>query len=81
MASGVFASGGAQVFAKTTSAYIYGATYTNFSGSGWKDFVLDLAMPMTFNAGFDPGQGISYGVQLNTGSSVDESGTGDVRDR
>lgn len=65
---------GAQVFTKTTTNYIYGATYVNFpSGSGWKEFVVSLDSPMYMDPGYTPSQVISYGVQINTGSSATAS--------
>ena len=74
VASGAFASGGAQVFVKTTASYIYGATYTNVTGTGWKDYLFNMDAPMYFDTGYDDSQVISFGVQLNTGSSAMNQG-------
>ena len=69
--SGTLPTGGAQVFVKTTAAYVYGGTYTNIpGGSGWKEFAVDLTAPMTKNDGFDASQAVSYGVQVSTGDSA-----------
>jgi hypothetical protein len=67
------AGAGAQLFIKTTSTYVYGGTYVNFPMSGqssWHDFSMSLDAPVTVNAGYDASMAISYGVQVNTGSSV-----------
>lgn len=64
-------TGGAQIYVKTGTAYVFGGTYINFpAGSGWKEFTLDIENPMSLGTSgtYDPGQVISYGVQLNTGS-------------
>ena len=69
--SGAVPTGGAQVFVKTTSNYVYGGTYTNIGGgSDWKEFTLDLTAPMTMNSGYDASQVVSYGVQVSTGDSA-----------
>jgi len=65
-------TGGAQLYIKTGSDYVFGGTYINFPmGSGWKDFVLNVDAPMTLGTSgtYNPGESISYGVQLNTGSA------------
>ena len=76
--SGMLSPGaGAQLFIKTTSKYVYGGSYVNYPMTGqmsWKDFTIALDNPMTKNDGYDPAQAISYGVQINTGSSVASQG-------
>ncbi|HZY08005.1 MAG TPA: hypothetical protein VFE69_09680, partial [Ilumatobacteraceae bacterium] len=72
------AGAGAQLFVKTTMQYVYGGSYVNFPTTGqgnWKDFTIALDSPMTKNTGYDISQAISYGVQVNTGSSVAAQGS------
>ena len=36
-------TGGAQLYVKTGSAYVFGGTYINFpTGGGWKEFAMDI---------------------------------------
>jgi hypothetical protein len=71
------AGAGAQLFIKTTATYVYGGTYVNFPMTGqtsWHDFSMSLDAPVTMNSGYDASMAISYGVQVNTGSSVTSQG-------
>jgi len=65
--------GGAQVFVKTGTAFVFGGTYTNLAMTkNWQEVTLSLATamsPMTHDPGFDPTQVIQFGVELNTGSA------------
>src|SRR5688572_22301949 len=70
-------TGGAQVYVKTGSAYVFGGTYINFpAGGGWKEFVMDLSSPMTLGTSgtYNPAEVISLGVQLNTGQAGTNAG-------
>jgi hypothetical protein len=70
-------TGGAQVYVKTGSAYVFGGTYFNFpAGKGWQEFAMDVDMPMTPGTSgvYDPAEVITLGVQLNTGDSGSSAG-------
>jgi len=70
-------TGGAQLYVKTGSAYVFGGTYINFpTGGGWKEFPLDINAPMTLGMSgtYNPAEVISVGVQLNTGQSGADAG-------
>ena len=67
--------GGAQVYAITTSQFIYGGKFTTFAqNANWQEFTLDVSMPANGDganpgSGYDPTKVVVFGVQLNTGSS------------
>ena len=70
-------TGGAQLYVKTGSAYVFGGTYINFpAGSGWKEFTMDVDAPMTPGTSgvYNPAEVISIGVQLNTGMAGTNAG-------
>ncbi len=70
-------TGGAQMYVKTGSAYVFGGTYINFpAGSGWKELTMDLTDPMTrgMSGTYDPAEVITLGVQLNTGMAGTNAG-------
>jgi len=70
-------TGGAQMYVKTGSAYVFGGTYINFpAGGGWKELTMDLSAPMTLGTSgtYDPSEVISIGVQLNTGMAGASAG-------
>jgi hypothetical protein len=62
-------TGGIQLYVKTTSAYVFGGSFTNFAmgSSSWQEFMLDIDNPTTRITGYDPSQVISFGLQLNSG--------------
>jgi hypothetical protein len=67
--------GGAQVYAITTSGFIFGGKFTNFGqNSSWQEFTMDVDHPSNgdganASSGYDPTKVVVFGVQLNTGSS------------
>lgn len=62
--------GGAQLYAITTAGYVFGGTFTNIAkNANWQEFRLNVSMPMTMNAGYDPTKVVVFGVQINTGSA------------
>ena len=70
-------TGGAQMYVKTGSAYVFGGTYINFpAGTGWKELTMDLTDPMTRGTSgtYDPAEVITLGVQLNTGMAGTNAG-------
>ena len=70
-------TGGAQLYIKTGSAYVFGGTYINFpTGGGWKEFTMDLDTPMSTGTSgtYNPAEVISVGVQLNTGQAGTDAG-------
>ena len=70
-------TGGAQLYIKTGSAYVFGGTYINFpTGAGWKEFAMDVNTPMTTGTSgtYSPAEVITIGVQLNTGMSGASAG-------
>jgi len=63
-------TGFATPYVRTTAAYVYGGTATVLArNTCWQDVRLDLKHPETSNAGFDPAQVTSGGLQLTTGSA------------
>ena len=70
-------TGGAQIYVKTGSAYVFGGSWFNFpTGSGWNEFTMDLTNPMTLgtNGTYNPAETITLGVQLNTGMAGTSAG-------
>jgi hypothetical protein len=63
--------GGAQLYIKTGMNFVYGALYTTLAVNGnWQEVIFPLGNPTAPLAGYDPGQVVSFGLQLNS------SGTG-----
>jgi hypothetical protein len=67
--------GGAQVYAITTSSFVFGGKFTNFTqNSNWQEFTVDVSAPSngagaTPGSGYDPTKVVVFGVQLNTGGN------------